>query len=89
MIDFGYAAGIQIAAAGAIPAPIPFDLLPPQSAWLIVVGLLLAVCATLAVFHGLRSVTPQAQRDTARGTRPSRRSRPEFPRSTTIRPKIA
>lgn len=41
------AAGMWIAPSGVIPGALPFELVPAGDGWMIVVGLLAAVCAML------------------------------------------
>jgi hypothetical protein len=87
MLSIPSAAGV--ANATAISTPIPFDILPPQTAWMIVLGLLIAVYATLALLHEAASVTPPERRHDVARTRRKPPERPRRPPVPPIRPKVA
>jgi hypothetical protein len=73
------AAAVWIAPVGIVPSALAFDLVPAAAAWMIVLGVLVTVCALLAIVTNpggvlgrrprLRVVRPQSK--------PKRRPQPQ------------
>lgn len=77
MTDFASAATVWIASSGVIQQAVPFDLVPASAGWMVIVGLLTAVCAMLALATNPRAVFGRRRRlRVVRGT-PKRPPQPQ------------